>query len=216
VTVLDLVIIGLATTLEPIPITGFILTLSAKRGAMKGAAFILGWMGSLVVVIGAVLLLTDGSPPKPKTAPSTTVLAIKAAVGVGLVLIAIRQKRRAGRPRKPPTWMSRFDNLSGWAAASLGALLQPWGLVAAGAATVAQLHVGSIESWLLLVGFCILCTASILVMELLAVLSPEAAQQRLDNLRTWIDVHRDQVIIILSLAVGFWLLGHSLYLIVSS
>jgi hypothetical protein len=172
--VLDLVLIGMAVTLEPIPITAFILSLSAKRGSVKGAEFILGWLLSLVVVIAGVILITGGKPPKSKTAPSTAALAIKIALGVILILIAVRQQRRSARPRKPPTWMSKLDNMSGWAAAGLGVFLQLWVLVAVGAATVAQLHVSSIESYALLVGFCLLCTASILAMELFAVFSPEA------------------------------------------
>ncbi len=213
--VVDLVLIGLAVTLEPIPLIAFILTLSAQRGANKGAAFILGWMASLVVVIGGVILITGGKPPRPKTAPSNAALGIKIALGVILILIAVRQQRRAGRPRKPPTWMSKLDHLSGWAAAGLGIFLQPWVLVAAGAATVSQMHVSSIQSWALLVGFCVLCTASILAMELHVIFSPDVAKQRLDGIRNWIETHRDQAIIVLSLVIGLWLLVDSIYLIVT-
>jgi hypothetical protein len=111
--------------------------------------------------------------------------------------------------------MSKLDHLSGWAAAGLGVFLQPWALVGAGIATVAQLHVSSIESYVLLVGFCLLSSASLLTMELYAVFSPESARPRLDALRTWIDTHRDQAIVVLSLILGFWLLGSNLCLIAS-
>jgi len=36
---------------------------------------------------------------------------------------------------------------------------------------------------------------------------PRVGQKRLDAVRTWIDTHRDQVIIVLSSLVGFWLIG---------
>ena len=49
--VLDLLLIGLGITLEPFPVTGFILLLSAERGIIKGLAYILGWLACLVVVI---------------------------------------------------------------------------------------------------------------------------------------------------------------------
>jgi hypothetical protein len=111
--------------------------------------------------------------------------------------------------------MAKIDRMSVWAAAPLGLLLQPWMLVGAGAATVAQLHVSSIESYALLVFFCLLSTSSFLVMELYAVFSPEAARRKLDGLRNWVDAHRDQAIVVLSLIIGFWLVGDSLYLIVS-
>ena len=38
---------------------------------------------------------------------------------------------------------------------------------------------------------------------------------RLAQVRTWIDVHQDQAIVIGSLVVGAWLPGNSIYLIVS-
>ncbi len=213
--VVDLILIGLAVTLEPLPITGFILVLSSERGTFKGAGFILGWLASLVVVVAGTILVTGGKPPAPATAPSNAVLGVKIALGVALIAIAFRQRRRSGLPKKPPTWMSRLDRLSVWAAAGLGMLLQPWVLVGAGAAAVAQLHVSSIESYFLLVGFCLLCTASLLTMELYAVFAPEAATRKLDGLRAWIDTHRDQAVVMLSLVVGLWLVGDSIYLIVS-
>jgi threonine/homoserine/homoserine lactone efflux protein len=129
---------GLGIALEPFPLTAFILILSADKGTRKGLAFILGWLACLVVVIAAVLLTTSGHPPKPQTAPSTAVLAIKLALGIVLILLAVRKRRRMGRPRKPPTWMASLDRLSLWSAAGLAVFLQPWTLVAAGAATVAQ------------------------------------------------------------------------------
>ncbi len=213
--ILDLILIGLAVTLEPLPITAFILVLLTDRGPVKGAGYILGWLVSLVVVIAGVVLLTGGKPPAPHTSPTTAVLAIKAAAGALLIGIGLRQRRLAGRPRKPPTWMARLDRLSIGAAAAMGALLQPWVLVGAGAATVAQLHVSSAASFALLLLFCLLCTATLLTMELYTLGAPEAASARLDSVRSWIDAHRDQAITLLSLVLGLWLLGDSLYLIVS-
>ena len=63
--------------------------------------------------------------------------------------------------------------------------------------------------------FCLLATSGFLAMELYAAFAPEAAGARLENVRTWIDSHTDQAIVILSLVVGFWLLGDSLYLILT-
>jgi hypothetical protein len=213
--VFDLILIGLAVTVEPIPITGFILVLSSERGTKKGAAYIAGWLLSLVVVVAGTVAVTGGKPPKPATTPSTVVLAIKIAFGVALLVLAFHRRRQPPKPRQPATWMTKVDGMSVWAAAPLGLLLQPWVLVGAGAATVAQLHISTVQSVLLLVLFCLLCTSSILVMEVYAVRSPEAARQRMDGLRGWIDGHRDQVIVYLAVIVGFWLIGDNVYLVVS-
>jgi Sap, sulfolipid-1-addressing protein len=213
--VLDLVIIGLAITLEPLTLVAFILLLAAKGGIWKGLAFILGWMACLVAVIAAVVLATGGNPPRQHTAPSTAVLVVKALLGILLIWIGIRRRRRRGRPRKPPTWMGWLDRMSPWAAVGFGAFMQPWSLVAIGAATVVQAKLSTAGDWLALVMFCLLATSSFLVMELYAALSPEAAQARLGRIRAWIDTHTDQAIIIGSLALGGWLLADSIYLIVT-
>jgi hypothetical protein len=213
--VLDLVIIGLAITLEPLTLVAFILLLAAKGGIWKGLAFILGWMACLVAVIAAVVLATGGNPPRQHTAPSTAVLVVKALLGILLIWIGIRRRRRRGRPRRPPTWMGWLDRMSPWAAVGFGAFMQPWSLVAIGAATVVQAKLSTAGDWLALVMFCLLATSSFLVMELHAALAPEAAQARLGRTRAWIDTHTDQAIIIGSLALGGWLLADSIYLIVT-
>jgi hypothetical protein len=208
-------IIGLAITVNPAPVLPFILIIGAENGARKGLAFILGWMTCLVTLIAAVILLTGGNPPEPNTAPSTAALVAKALLGAVLVSVAAWRRRRRGRPRKQPAWMARLDHLSLGAAAGLGVFLQPWALVAAGAATVVQAKLSTAGDWLTLVLFCLLATSSFLAMELYAAFSPEAANTRLEQVRKWIDAHTDQAIIVLSLVVGCWLLGDSIYLIVS-
>jgi len=213
--VLDLVLIGLGITLEPFPLIAFLLILSAEKGTRKGLAFILGWLACLVVVIGAVVLLTGGNPPQPSTAPSTAALAVKLALGVVLILYAVRQRRRMGRPRKPPAWMARLDGLSVWAAAGLAAFLQPWTLVAAAAATVSQAKLSNVAEYLTLLLFCLLATSSFLYLELSAVFRPAAADALIKKLRNWLDTHQEQVIITICLLLGFWLAGKSLYLLVT-
>ena len=211
--VLDLMIIGLAITLEPVTIVAFILILGAQRGIRKGLAFLLGWMACLVAVIAAVVLITGGKPPEPHTAPSTAALVVKALLGALLIWVGLRQRRRMGRPRKQPGWMARLDHMSPWAAAGLGVFLQPWTLVAAGAATVVQAKLSTAGDWLALVFFCLLATSSFLVMELYAVVAPVAAAARLEEVHKWIDTHQDQAIVVGALVVGAWLRGTSIYLI---
>lgn len=213
--VLDLLLIGLSITLEPFPLTGFILILGSEKGTWKGLAFILGWLACLVAVIAAVLLTTGGNPPKSQSAQSTAVTAIKLAIGIVLILLALRQRHRMGRPRKPPTWMSRLDQLSLLSAAGLAVFLQPWALVAAGGATVAQAKLSTAGDWVTLMLFCLLATSSFLYLELYATFAPAKAAVRLDRMRTWLDTHQDQVLIGVFLLLGFWLAGKSIYLLVS-
>jgi threonine/homoserine/homoserine lactone efflux protein len=213
--VLNLLVIGLGTTLVPVPLTAFVLVLGAMKGTWKGLAFILGWLACLVAVIAAVILATGNNPPKPQTVPSTAALAAKLAIGVALILLAGRERRQMGRARKPPAWMARADGLSLWAIAALAAFLQPWTLVAAGAATVVEAKLSDPGSFLALIAFCLLATSSFLCLEVYAVFMPARAAARLNRLRTWLESHQDQVIIVICLLLGFWLAGNSIYLLIS-
>ncbi len=159
--------------------------------------------------------MTGGKPPAPHTAPSTAALVVKALLGAVLIWVALRQRRRMGRPRKQPGWMARLDSLPLWTVAGLGVFLQPWSLVAAAAATVVQAKLSTAGDWLTLVLFCLLATSSFLAMELYAVFAPQAAGARLEQVQKWINIHTDQAIVVLSLVIGCWLLGDSIYLIVS-
>lgn len=212
---LNLVILGLACSLEPIPLTGFILTLSTEHGTRKGLFFIFGWLLSLGLVIGLTLGITAGKPPAPDTAPSDAVLAAQIAIGVGLILFAWRYRLRAPKVHAEPSWMKRVDKMSVWAAMVLAFLLQPWGLVAAGALEISKANTSHASDVVAIIVFVVLASLSLLVMESYALLAPEAARVRLTGLRQWMNVHRTEVIVYLSVIIGLWLIGKSTYSLVN-
>jgi len=216
--VLNLMLIGLAIALDPLPLTAFMVILPSKRGVRKGAAFVFGWLVSLAIVVTVTVLATGNNPPKPNTAPSLASLAVRIVIGTFLVWIAIRQRRRRGKPKKPkkpPKWQEHVDNMSPWFALVLAPTLQPWGLIGAGAATVVEAKLSSWESFLALFGFCVLASASYLAMEIYAGFWPGQSQAFLARFRTWMETRTDQVIIVGSLILGFWLIANSIYLIVT-
>ena len=216
--ILNLVLIGLAVALDPLPLTAFLVVLPSRRGVRKGAAFVFGWLVSLAAVVTITVLATGNNPPKPSTAPSLAALVVKIVLGAVLVWIAVRHIRARGRPKppkKPPKWQEHVDSMSPWFALGLAPALQPWVLIGAGAATVVEAKLSSWETFLALFLYCVLASSSYLAMELYAVFRPAQSQALLNRARTWIDTHTDQVIIVGSLIIGFWLIGDSLYLIVS-
>jgi len=216
--ILDLVLIGLAVTLDPLPLTAFMIVLPSKGGVRKGAAFVFGWLVSLAIVVTVTVLATGNNPPKPNTAPSLASLAVKIALGAVLVVIAVRHIRARGRPKppkKPPKWQEHVDSMSPWFAMVLAPTLQPWVLIGAGAATVLEAKLSSWADFLALFLYCVIASSSYLAMEIYAVVRPAETQAFLVRIRAWIEDHTDQVIIIGSLAIGFWLIGDSIYLLVT-
>ena len=177
--VLNLVLIGLAIALDPLPLTAFLVVLPSQRGVRKGAAFVFGWLVSLAIVVTITVLATGNNPPKPTTVPSLASLAIKIALGVVLVGIAVRHIRAARQPKppkKPPKWQEHVDGMSPWFALGLAPALQPWVLIGAGAATVVEAKLSSWQSFLALVLYCVLASSSYLAMEIYAVAGPARAR----------------------------------------
>jgi hypothetical protein len=217
--VLNLIVIGLAIAVDPLPLTAFMVVLPSKRGLRKGAAFLFGWLVSLAIVVAVTVLATANNPPKPNTVPSLASLAVKIVIGTLLVLIAIRQRRRMGRPKKPkkpPKWQENVDNMSPWFTMVLAPALQPWTLIAAGAATVVEAKLSSAGSYLALIGFCVVASASYIGMEIWAGFRPDQSQAFLARFRTWMETHTDQAIIVGCLLLGFWLIASSIYYVISS
>ena len=213
--VLDLLLVGLGIALEPFPLIAFLLILSSEKGTRKGLAFILGWLACLVAVIAAVVLLTGGKPPAPATAPLTAVLAIKLALGVVLILYALRQWRRMGRPRKTPAWMGRLRPALGVDRGRAGRLppaVDPRG------GRRGDRQPGQALGFRELSGPPAVLPAGHLEFPVPGAdrgLPAGFAEKRIKTLRDWLDTHQDQVIISISLLLGFWLAGKSLYLLVT-
>jgi hypothetical protein len=217
--VLDLLLLGVAIALDPLPLTSFVVVLPSKRGVRKGAAFLFGWLVSLAIVVAVTVLATGNNPPKPDTVPSLASLAVKIAIGTVLVGLAIRQRRRMRapkKPKKPPKWQEHVDNMSPWFALGLAPALQPWTLIAAGAATVVEAKLSSWESLLALFGFCVLGSSSYIAMEVYGAFWPDQSQAFLTRFRTWMEARTDRAIAIGCLVLGFWLIASAIYYVIES
>jgi threonine/homoserine/homoserine lactone efflux protein len=215
---LQLFLIGLVVTLEPIPLTAMILLLASEGGLLKGLGYVLGWLLTLVAVVALTVAVTGGKPLLPQTAPSTAALAVKLAIGAVLVFIGYRRRRRPAstEPKeKQPRWMTGIDRVNPLAAAGLAFLLQPWVLVTAGVSTITEAKLSSPLEYLAVFAFCVLCSASYLTMETYAALRPAKVKATLASLLEWITLHRDQAIVFLSLGLGLYLMAVSIYGLVS-
>ncbi len=210
---LDLFLIGLVITLEPIPLTAMILLLATEGGLLKGLGYVLGWMVTLVAIVALTVLVTGGKPLIPNSNPSTAALGLKLGIGVVLVVIAYRRWGRwqSAQPKGQPKWMTGIDRVNPVTAAGLAFLLQPWMLVTAGVATITEAKLSSTLEYVAVFVFCVWCSASYLVMESYAALRPATVKSTLTALLRWITTHRDQVIVFLSLGLGLYLMAKSTY-----
>jgi NAD/NADP transhydrogenase beta subunit len=216
VLVVDLFVIALAVAFEPFPLFAYILLLASERGIYKALCFLFGWVVALVVVIAIVLFATRGHGLAAKSSPSTVMDLLKFAIGVGLIIWAgVDHARRHRANPKRPSWLGMLDRVNGLAAAGLGAFVQPWVLVAAGAAVVSSAQMSHLGSYLVLLGFVIVSSSSFVAMVVYAAFWPVPSEARLRRIRGWIDTHRIQMQVVIFLVVGLWLVAHSLYQLTS-
>jgi len=74
--VVNLMLIGLAIALDPLPLTAFLVVLPSQRGTIKGASFVFGWLVSLAIVVTITVLATGNNPPtSARPGPSQELLA---------------------------------------------------------------------------------------------------------------------------------------------
>jgi hypothetical protein len=214
--VTDLVLIGLAMAFYPVALTIFILILASRHGPRKGAGFIFGWLGALAVVATLTILATGNKPPAPGTAPSMSILVVKIVLGLVLLAISERQRRHMGTPKerkKEPGWQARIDEMSALFAIGLGAFFQPSVFVISAVATITGAKLSSAANYFSLVLFGLLSASTYIAMEMYSVLRPERSADVLTRLKASIDRHTDLIIVIVSAAVGLWLIGKSSYLL---
>jgi hypothetical protein len=214
--IVDLILIGLAMAFYPVALTIFILILASTNGPRKGAAFIFGWLLTLAVVATVTISATQNKPPAAGTAPSIGILVVKIVLGLILLAIAERQRRRIGQPRPPkevPRWQARIDEMSAVFAVGLGAFFQPSVFVVSAVATITGTKLSSSADYLLLVLFGLLSVSTYLAMDIYAVVRAERSGEVLSSLKTWIDRHADLIVVIAAAAVGLWLIGKSSYLL---
>lgn len=209
---LDLFVLAIGVAAEPFPMFAFILLLVSRHGTRKGIAFIIGWLLSLVGVIAIVMFATGGKGLIPKSAPSVASICIKLVLGLILILWGFRLElhRHSPKNQKTPKWLQRLDGMHAVTAAGLGAFLQPWVVVAAGAAVIANAKWNQFTDYLTLFLFIVLSTSTFITMMIYALCWPQQATVNLARLRRWIETHRIQMEVGLVVVIGLYLVGFSI------
>jgi Sap, sulfolipid-1-addressing protein len=198
----QLILLGAAIALYPLPLSAYILLLGSKNGVRKGLGYTLGWVVVLAVICYVTIVVTGPAPPRSHTAPSTALLVVQILAGTGLLILAWRQRGRVRTTKPKPKWQQNLDRVGMLGAAGISFLLQPWLSIAAGAAAASQSdRIGPV------VAFGLLASSTYLVMQAFATIRPQETTARLQGLDQWIDDHHNGVLIVLYVALGLWLIA---------
>lgn len=209
---------AVGVAIVPIPIIAVILMLFSQRARVNGPLFLLGWMAGLTVAFGIVYALSDAGDVATDSTASDTVSWGKIALGVALLLLALRswQKRPApGVTPAMPAWMAGMDAIAPGRALGLGVALSaanPKNLILViGAATgVAQLGPTSAEAAVSLVVFVVVGSLSVLGPVVYSVAGGEKAARSLEELRGWLAANNAAVMAVLFLVFAAVLIANGL------
>lgn len=211
--------LALGVAISPVPIIATILMLLSPTASRTGTSFLLGWLVGITAAISLFTALGTLMPTEAGNQGSQPVVAvIQAFLGLGLLLLAVRQWR--GRPSPDddpelPAWMNGITSISPGKAFGLGVLLaavNPKNLfltIAAGVTfSKADLNMGplviSIAIWVLI------AASTVLVPVLGALSMPQRVAGPLDRLRAWLAANNATVMCVLLLVIGVNLLGKAL------
>jgi hypothetical protein len=208
--------IGIA--ISPIPIIAVVLMLTTPRARVNGPAFILGWLLGLGVIGAIVLAIADPAKASSSGAPATWVSWLKIALGVLLLLVAVRQFR--GRPHDEeqaamPNWMGAIDNFKPLAAVGTGALLagaNPKNLLLAvgGAATIAQTGIAAAQQAIAYVIFAVIATIGVGAPVGIYFAMGNRSQDILGRLKDWMGQHNAVIMSVLCLIIGAKIIGDAI------
>lgn len=120
--------LALVVTISPINMIPVILLLFTKRPLVNASSFLVGFMAGVAAMLGSFVAIAGAVDLSPSSGRSTWAGALKLALGVYLLVAAVRKFRsrpRSGQEGSMPKWM---DGIAGFtpgksliAGAALGA-----------------------------------------------------------------------------------------------
>lgn len=207
--VITIVLLGLLASLSPSTIVVFVMLLATARARVNAAAFLIGWIVSLIIVF-AVSYAIGGTLTTQHGSGSTAVKVIEILLGAALVVVGARKWRRRDRPRTSSgvtnKFTARLNHLHPWEAAAVGVLEQPWTLTAAVAVVLVRHHSAFLVVVFAFLAFTLLSTATVGVIFLYFARRPGEAEARLSDLRDRLVHAGPAAFAIVSVVVGLFLI----------
>jgi hypothetical protein len=205
-----ILVLGVLASLSPSTIVVFILLLATKRASVNGLAFLVGWTLSLVVVfVGSYLI--GRTHTASRGAGHVTLNIIEIVLGLGLVILGVREWRHRDRPRKASpreeSMKDRLKDLGPLEAVAVGVWEQPWTLTAAAAVIVVNHHEALLLAVVSFVVFTVVSTATVGVTYLYFARRPGEAEAHLNALKEWLVRMGPTLVALVSFAVGLYLVG---------
>jgi len=201
-----LVLCGLLSGTQPVTIMGLLLVMTGARPRPNGWAFV---GGAFVVESGLLLTasLVFGATIGPSSSPGRLFLAIRIALGFGLVVIGVLLRRP---PRKPtpeiPESLARLQGLTPGKSFVAGIVLADYQGPVIGSLAIASAQVGLSGRFLALGLYTLLATGIPVAIILLTTRSARA-HDKLTGGTAWVMKNRRRLASWVTLVMGLFLIS---------
>ncbi len=210
------VAVGIA--ISPIPIIAAILMLLSPRAKTTGIGFLIGWLFGIALAVTAFTLLSSVLPEDDPDAAKPITAVVQLVLGLGLLLLALRQWRSRPAPGVEPDlppWMSAIDTMTPLRAFLLALVLaavNPKNLLLGAAAGLtiggATLDAGATAASIAI--FVLVAGASVLLPVVSYLVASKAMAGPLESLRRWLVHNNSTVMAVLLLVLGAVLIGKAI------
>jgi len=210
--------LALLAAVEPLSLIGFIAVLGSRGGRRNTRAFIIGWLLCASAIALVTVLIAGGGHAAHASEAVASAAMVQLAAGLGVLGLFVlrRRRRRTPRAHEAPRWLAKVDDLRPAGAATTGALVQGWPIVAAAVGAVLRSVNSAAGRAAGIAAVIIVCTSTFLTAHVLAGRAPERTAARLAALRAWIEAHQERVVDLLLLAVSAYLVVHGVLAVLSA
>ena len=208
-------VMAVGIALSPVPVIAVVLLLTAGGARRNGPAFVVGWLTGLAVVGVVVLALAGPAVPGDQGQPATWVSWLKAALGVLLLVIAVRQF--AGRPAADaepatPGWLEGVERFGAARSFGTGAALSGLNpknlLLAISAATaIAQTGIPGAQQAVAYGVFALIATLSVGAPVAFYLAMGDRSAMMLAAVKAWLGRHNAVIVSVVCLLIGVKLIG---------
>ena len=202
---LQLLALGLLTSVTPWGIVAVIVLLSSKSRPRGAIAFIAGWVASILLVGGLIIGLYRGADSKPGPSAASALIGVQLALGVLLIALAARKWRRrvaADPSAGEPKWLRALDRMRPIVAFGLGMFWVNLVFVVAAAIAVADAKLsrsGAVGAYLF---YALLATLGVAAILGIYYANQARAQERLAGMRSWLTRNNTGVVSAVIAAIG--------------
>ena len=209
---------AVGVAISPIPIIAVVLMLVSPRGRVNGPAYLVGQVIGVAGAGAIVLLLAGSASGSDDGQPAGWVDWLKLALGVLLLLLALKQwheRPREGEKAATPKWMETIDDFTPPKALGAGIVLSALNpknliLTIAGMAAIISAEIPANEEAVALVVFTVIGSLGVAIPVVIYFALGDRSGPLLQRLKEWMAQNNAVIMAVILLLIGVKLIGDAI------